>query len=63
MINLCRRCFSPILEGQLASAVATATYHVLKSKVAYAFDKSDMTMDPDTLIHAKGSDCKYQDAY
>lgn len=61
MINNCRRCFHPILEGQLASAVVTATYHVLKSNVAYALDKADMTADPDTLIHAKGSDCDYED--
>jgi hypothetical protein len=55
----CRRCFTEIKEGQLASVVVTATYHALKSKVHYALDKSDMTADEDTLIHAKGSDCKY----
>ena len=62
MINYCRNCFSPLLEGQRVSVVATATYHVLKSKIAYALDKHDMDCDPDTLVHAnQEEDCKYGD--
>jgi hypothetical protein len=60
---MCRRCFAEIKEGQIASVVVTATFHALKSKVHYALDKGDMTADPDTLIHAKGSDCDYENAY
>ena len=60
---ICKRCFTELKEGQTASVVVTATYHALKSKVVYALDKGDMTADPDTLIHAKGSDCKYDNAY
>jgi hypothetical protein len=44
------------------SVVATATYHVLKSKIAYALDKSDMDCDPETLVHAnQEEDCIYGD--
>jgi hypothetical protein len=60
MTNNCRRCFSPLLEGQKASVVMTATYHILKSKIAYALDKFDMEADPDTLVHASQDDCKYE---
>jgi len=61
MINLCRRCYSPLKEGQRVSVVATASYHVLKSKIAYALDKGDMECDPDTLVHALEEDCQYDD--
>lgn len=59
MTNVCRRCFSPLREGQLACVVVTATYHILKSSVAYALDKTDMNADPDTLVHGKPEECVY----
>lgn len=63
MINICRRCFSPFLENQRVSAVITATYHILKSKIAYALDKHDMEADAETLVHAKEEDCIYDEDY
>jgi hypothetical protein len=61
MTNVCRRCFAPMKEGQLATVVVTATYHMLKSQISYALDKSDMVADPDTLIHGDEKDCRYED--
>ena len=46
-------------EGQLACVLVTATYHILKSSVAYALDKSDMWADPESLVHAVPEDCIY----
>jgi hypothetical protein len=61
MQNLCRKCFTPLREGQLASAVVTATYHSLKSQIAYALDPADMVADPETLIHGQREDCQFED--
>lgn len=61
MTNYCRRCFSDLKEGQRVSVVMSATYHMLKSRIAYALDKTDMEADAETIVHAKEEDCVYEE--
>jgi len=61
MDQLCKRCFSLFKEGQRAAFVGEATYHVLKSRVHFALDREDMIVDPESLVHADGGDCKYEE--
>lgn len=58
--SICKRCFNLLKEGDRVSVVMTATYHVLKSDIAYALDKYDMVADPDTLVHADSQGCEYE---
>jgi hypothetical protein len=59
----CKRCFSPIREGERVSVLVEATYHILKSKIAYALDKEDLVADPESLVHAQGSECHYEEGF
>ncbi len=51
MLNSCQICLKPLQEGDKICVLVTATYHSLKSKIAYALDKSDMVAHGDTLAH------------
>lgn len=51
MIQICVKCKHLLCEGDKVTVQVTATYHVLKSKIAYALDKSDLECDSDTLGH------------
>lgn len=51
MLHLCSNCEEPITNGQRVKVVVTATYHALKSTVAYALDKHDLEADASTLCH------------
>lgn len=53
MMNRCATCNQPIEEGDRVTVFVTATYHALKSKVAYALDKSDMEAEAETLAHVR----------
>jgi hypothetical protein len=51
LVQVCCICHKLLLEGQKVTVNVTSTYHVLKSKVAYALDQRDLEADPDTLAH------------
>ncbi len=55
MIKYCADCQRPILDGERISFVGNATYHVIDSLIAYAIDKHDLEIDPDSICH---SDCE-----
>ncbi len=44
-------CEVSLNEGDKVVVSIKATYHLLKSSVTYALDKSDMEAVPDTLAH------------
>jgi hypothetical protein len=51
MLNICQICDKPLQEGDKVRVTVTSTYHMLKSTIAYALDKNDMTADQDSLRH------------
>lgn len=51
MVQTCAICNHLIQDGDRVGVWVTATYHVLKSTVAYALDKTDMEADSSSLIH------------
>ncbi len=53
MMKYCADCKEPILDNDRISFVAMATYHVIDSLVAYAIDKHDLEIDPDSIIHLR----------
>lgn len=63
MLKLCQRCYSRLKEGQRVGFCGEGTYHELKSDVSFAIDKEDLVVEPDSLVHAQGSDCNYENAY
>lgn len=42
MINMCGNCNRLLEEGDQVTTRIVSTYHVLKSKIAYALDHRDM---------------------
>ena len=61
MENICRRCFTPLKDGQRVCVVITAVYHSLLSWIYYALDPTTVEADSETLIHADPEDCKYDE--
>jgi hypothetical protein len=57
MTHQCCICHHLIQEGQRVNVMVQATYHILKSSVAYALDKTDLTADASSLHHANKEDC------
>lgn len=55
MIQTCAKCDRLIKDGDRVTVEVSATYHILKSTIAYALDKADMAADADTLRH---EDCE-----
>jgi hypothetical protein len=51
MIHVCKSCNKLIRDGERVTVTVSASYHTLKSTVAYALDKQDMIADSDTLKH------------
>ena len=61
MLKLCQRCYSRLREGQRVGFCGEGTYHELKSDVSFAIDKDNLIVEPESLVHAQGSDCDYQE--
>lgn len=55
MINACAKCGNLIHDGQRVGVWVTATYHILKSTVAYALDKNDLEAEASSMIHEQCS--------
>lgn len=51
MQHVCAICEAPLKEGDKVQVVVRSTYHVLKSRIAYALDKADIDAIPQTLVH------------
>ncbi len=51
MMQLCNKCNKLLKEGDTVTVKVTATYHILKSSVAYALDRHGMEADAETLCH------------
>lgn len=63
MLQTCRRCFSRLKEGQRVAFCGTGVYHELKSDVSFAIDKANLVVEPDSLVHATGDQCEYEDGF
>jgi len=51
MIHICQECEKLIKEGERVTVKVTSVYHVLKSSVAFALDKTSLEADTSTLKH------------
>lgn len=51
MIQWCNNCKKLLEEGDAVSVKIFSKYHILKSTIAYALDKNNMSADPSTLEH------------
>lgn len=58
MLHSCARCGEVIKEGERVEVLVEATYHVLKSQVAFALDKTSLEADTSTLRHVS---CTYSE--
>lgn len=56
MLSLCASCGRLLCEDDEVVAEITSRFHVLKSTVTFALDKSAMRCNPDTLRHYS---CQY----
>lgn len=63
MLKRCQRCFSRLKEGQRVGFCGEGTYHELKSDVSFAIDRDELVVEPESLVHAHGSDCDYEEGF
>lgn len=56
MEKACVICRKLIKEGERVEVLVRATFHVLKSKIAYALDKEDLETVSGTIAHTACAD-------
>lgn len=56
MEKMCVVCHKLIKEGERVEVLVRSTFHVLKSKIAYALDKEDLETVSGTMAHVSCTD-------